>query len=42
MNTAKCDTTGQATAFLHFCREPHAIDDIRHDIRPIINNDNFL
>lgn len=42
LNTARCDTTGQTAAFLQFGREPRTLDDIQHDIRSVIDNDNFV
>ena len=42
MNTAKCDTTGETAAFLQFGRELRTTDDVQHDIRAVIHNDNFV
>lgn len=42
LNTAKCDSTGQSAAFLQFARELRTLDDVKHDIKGIIENDNFV
>ncbi|GBM92730.1 hypothetical protein AVEN_215452-1 [Araneus ventricosus] len=42
LNTAKCQTTGQTAAFLHFGRELRTADDVTHDLRVVIENDNFV
>ncbi|GFX98761.1 transposon Tf2-9 polyprotein [Trichonephila clavipes] len=41
MNTSVCDTTGHMASYLQFGRQLRTSDDIRHDIRQIIDNDNF-
>lgn len=39
MNTAKCDTASHtAAAYPQFGREFMAMDDINHDLRPLIDN----
>ncbi|GFX93529.1 hypothetical protein TNCV_1094691 [Trichonephila clavipes] len=42
MNTSVCDTTGHTAAYLQFGRQLRTSDDIRHDIRQVIDNDNFV
>lgn len=42
MNTSVCDTTGQTAAYLQFGRQLRTADDIKHDIRQVIDNDNFV
>ncbi|GFU99634.1 40S ribosomal protein SA [Trichonephila clavipes] len=42
MNTSVCDTTGHTAAYLQFGRQVRTSDDIRHDIRQVIDNDNFV
>ena len=42
MNTSVCDTTGHTAAYLQFGRQLRTSDDIRHDIRQVIHNDNFV
>ncbi|GFT43623.1 hypothetical protein TNCV_3362531 [Trichonephila clavipes] len=42
MNTSVCDTTGHTAACLPFGRQLRTSDDIRHDIRQVIDNDNFV
>ncbi|GFS77848.1 transposon Tf2-9 polyprotein [Trichonephila clavipes] len=42
MNTSVCDTTGHTAACLQFGRQLRTSDDIRHDIRQVIDNDNFV
>ena len=42
MNTARCETTGQTAAFLQFGRELRTTDDITHDLRGVISNNNFV
>ncbi|KFM62693.1 hypothetical protein X975_19850, partial [Stegodyphus mimosarum] len=42
MNTHKCETTGQTAAFLQFGRELRTPDDVTHDLRHVISNDNFV
>ncbi|GBM51591.1 hypothetical protein AVEN_832-1 [Araneus ventricosus] len=42
MNTVKCDTTGKITTFLQFGRELQTTHDVTHDLRAIIDNDNFM
>ncbi|GFT00038.1 integrin alpha-PS1 [Trichonephila clavipes] len=42
MNTSVCDTTGHAAAYLQFGRQLRTSGDIRHDIRQVIDNDNFV
>lgn len=42
LNTAKCDSTGQTAAYLMFGRELRTTDDIAHDFRSVVENDNFI
>ncbi|XP_017473244.1 PREDICTED: uncharacterized protein LOC108364166 [Rhagoletis zephyria] len=42
MNTTRCQNTGYSAAFLAFGREPRAIDDVQHDLRSIIQSENFV
>ncbi|GFX80540.1 gag-Pol polyprotein [Trichonephila clavipes] len=42
MNTSVCDTTGHMAAYLQFGRQLRTSDNIRHDIRQVIDNDNFF
>ncbi|GBN22626.1 Retrovirus-related Pol polyprotein from transposon 297 [Araneus ventricosus] len=41
-NTSKCDTTGHTAAYLQFGRELRTTDDVNHDLRSLIENDNFV
>ncbi|GFU86090.1 uncharacterized protein TNCV_3937591 [Trichonephila clavipes] len=42
MNTSVRSTTGHTAAYLQFGRQLRTSDDIRHDIRQVIDNDNFV
>ncbi|GFW87237.1 integrase catalytic domain-containing protein [Trichonephila clavipes] len=42
LNSVKCDTTGKTAAYLQFGREIRTIDDVTHDFRAIIDNENFV
>lgn len=42
MNTAKCSTTGQTAAFLQFGRELRTVDDVVHNFKAVVTNDNFV
>ncbi|GFW47434.1 hypothetical protein TNCV_4537241 [Trichonephila clavipes] len=42
LNTAKCETTGQTTAFLNFGRELRTPSEVVNDIRVVLQNDNFM
>lgn len=42
LNTAKCDSTGQTAAYLMFGRELRTTDDIAHNFRSVVENDNFI
>ncbi|XP_035212577.1 protein NYNRIN-like [Stegodyphus dumicola] len=42
MNTAICDTTGHTAAYLQFGRELRTTDGVNHDLRALIENDNFV
>ena len=42
LNTAKSDSTGQSAAFLQFQREFRTLDDVKHDVKIVIENDNFV
>ncbi|GBN57855.1 hypothetical protein AVEN_30146-1 [Araneus ventricosus] len=42
LNTAKCETTNHTAAFLQFGLELRTTDDVTHDLRALIDNDNFV
>ncbi|GFW43456.1 retrovirus-related Pol polyprotein from transposon 17.6 [Trichonephila clavipes] len=42
MNTSVCNTTGHTAAYLQFGRQLRTLDDIKHDIRQVIDNYNFV
>ncbi|GBL77810.1 hypothetical protein AVEN_153007-1 [Araneus ventricosus] len=42
LNTAKCETTNHTAAFLLFGRELRRTVDVTHDLRALIDNDNFV
>ncbi|GFX71263.1 transposon Tf2-9 polyprotein [Trichonephila clavipes] len=42
INTSVRDTTGHTAAYLQFGRQVRTSDDIRHDIRQVIDKDNFV
>lgn len=42
MNTVLCQSTGYSAAFLNFRRELRAPDDVQHDLRGIIQSENFV
>ena len=42
MNTAKCQSTGHSAAFLTFGRELRTLDNVQHDVKAIIEDDNIL
>lgn len=42
MNTVKCQSTGHSAAYLNFGRELRTVDDVSHDIKAILSNDNFV
>lgn len=42
MNSAVCQTTGVSPAYLTFARELRSPLDVQHDIRSILNKDNFI
>ncbi|CAG9568732.1 unnamed protein product [Danaus chrysippus] len=42
MNTAKSCSTGFTPAYLTFGRELRTIDDVEHDLRDIVQNENFI
>ncbi|GFV87332.1 transposon Tf2-9 polyprotein [Trichonephila clavipes] len=42
LNTAKCETTGQTTAFLNFGRGLRSPSEVVNDIRVVFQNDNFV
>lgn len=42
MNSAVCQTTGVSPAYLNFARELRSPLDLQHDIRSILNKDNFV
>lgn len=42
LNTARCESTGQSAAFLQFARELRTLDDVKHDIKAVLDNDNFV
>lgn len=41
MNTAKCQSTGHSAAYLTFGRELRTLDDIQHDVKEVLQNENF-
>ncbi|GBM88288.1 hypothetical protein AVEN_107833-1 [Araneus ventricosus] len=42
LNTVKCETINHTTAFLQFVRELRTTDDVTHDLRALIDNNNFV
>ncbi|KAF8784452.1 Transposon Ty3-I Gag-Pol polyprotein like [Argiope bruennichi] len=42
LNTAKCETTNHTAAYLQFGRELRTTDDVTHNLRALIDNDNFV
>ncbi|XP_035233490.1 protein NYNRIN-like [Stegodyphus dumicola] len=42
MNTTKCETTNHTAAFLQFGRDLRTTDDVTHDLRTLIDKDNFV
>ncbi|GBL75987.1 hypothetical protein AVEN_234304-1 [Araneus ventricosus] len=42
LNPAKCETTNHTEAFLQYGRELRTTDDVTHDLRALIDNDNFV
>lgn len=42
MNSAVCQTTGVSPAYLTFARELRSPLDVQHDIRSVLNKDNFV
>lgn len=42
MNTAHCQTTNQSPAFLTFGRELRTLDDVQHDVKAIVESENFI
>lgn len=42
MNTSKCQSTGYSASFLTFGREMRTLDDVQHDVRSIIQSENFI
>ncbi|GFV97435.1 retrovirus-related Pol polyprotein from transposon 412 [Trichonephila clavipes] len=42
MNTTVCDTTGHTPAYLLFGRELQTVDDVVHDFKSLVHNDNFV
>ena len=42
LNTAKCQSTGYTPAYLTFGRELRTIDDVHHDLRAIVEAENFI
>ncbi|KAF8794912.1 Transposon Tf2-6 polyprotein like [Argiope bruennichi] len=42
LNTAKCEITNHTADYLQFGREFRTTDDVTHDIRALIDNDNFV
>lgn len=42
INTTVCETTGQTPAYLTFARELRSPDDVSHDLRAVIESENFV
>ena len=42
MNAANCEITGVTSSFLQFARELRTTNDVKHDIREVIRNNNFV
>ena len=42
MNSAKCQSTGYTAAYLTFGREMRTLDDVQHDVKKIVESENFL
>ncbi|GBL79873.1 hypothetical protein AVEN_28934-1 [Araneus ventricosus] len=42
INTAKCSSSGQTTAFLTFGRELRTVDEVQNDLRSVILKDTFV
>lgn len=42
MNTAKCSSTGYSAAYITFGREFRTMDDVQHDVRDVVSNENFI
>ncbi|XP_075155461.1 uncharacterized protein LOC142228823 [Haematobia irritans] len=42
MNSSKCQSTGYSASFLSFGREMRTLDDVKHDVRAIIESENFV
>ena len=42
MNTAKCQSTGYSSAYLAFGRELRTLDDVKHDVRSIIESESLI
>lgn len=42
MNSAKCQSTGYSASYLTFGREMRTLDDVQHDVRSIVESENFI
>ncbi|KAF8785780.1 Transposon Tf2-9 polyprotein like [Argiope bruennichi] len=42
LNTAKCETTNHTAAYLQFGGELRTTDDVTHDLKTLVDNDNFV
>lgn len=42
MISAKCQSTGQTAAYLTFGREMRTLDDVQHDVKVIVESENFI
>lgn len=42
MNSSKCQSTGYSASFLTFGREMRTLDDVQHDVRSIVESENFI
>lgn len=42
MNSAKCQSTGYTSAYLTFGREMRTLDDVQHDVKTIVESENFI
>lgn len=42
LRIAKCDSSGQSATFLQFARGLRTFKDVKHDIKAVIEKDNFV